>query len=160
MPQIFRKSFTACEQFAALPPTPRRKSRPPRARSSARSVAVRSMASRSKRPRISAASARCCLTNSVIPVLCHPERSEGPGGTGGAQTLPPRFLATLGMTSRLHSHHDPTVVSRKLLIATVATAVFVVVELIAGVAANSLALIGDAFHNFTDTLALLLALVA
>src|SRR6266568_1106313 len=65
MPQIFRKSFTACEQFAALPPTPRRKSRPPRSRRSARSVAVRSMASRSKRPRISAASCRCCLTNSI-----------------------------------------------------------------------------------------------
>src|SRR6266498_3371902 len=29
---------------------------------------------------------------------CHPERSEGPGGAGGAQTLPPRSLATLGMT--------------------------------------------------------------
>jgi cobalt-zinc-cadmium efflux system protein len=57
-------------------------------------------------------------------------------------------------------HHDPAVVSRKLLIATIATAVFVVVELIAGIAANSLALVGDAFHNFTDTLALLLALLA
>jgi len=31
--------------------------------------------------------------------ICHPERSEGPGGAGGAQTLPPRSLATLGMTS-------------------------------------------------------------
>jgi cobalt-zinc-cadmium efflux system protein len=59
----------------------------------------------------------------------------------------------------MHSH-DPAVVSRKLLIATIATAVFVVVELIAGIAANSLALVGDAFHNFTDTLALVLALVA
>jgi cobalt-zinc-cadmium efflux system protein len=59
----------------------------------------------------------------------------------------------------MHSH-DPAVVSRKLLIATIATALFVVVELIAGFAANSLALIGDALHNFTDTLALLLALVA
>lgn len=58
-----------------------------------------------------------------------------------------------------HTHHA-TDLSRKLLIATVATALFVVVELIAGFAANSLALIGDALHNFTDTLALLLALVA
>jgi cobalt-zinc-cadmium efflux system protein len=61
------------------------------------------------------------------------------------------------MTS-MHTHS--TDVSRKLLIATVATALFVVVELIAGLAANSLALVGDAFHNFTDTLALVLALVA
>src|ERR1051326_162208 len=59
----------------------------------------------------------------------------------------------------MHSH-DPAVVSRKLLIATIATALFVVIELIAGVAASSLALVGDALHNFTDTLALLLALVA
>ncbi|HKS24580.1 MAG TPA: cation diffusion facilitator family transporter [Thermoanaerobaculia bacterium] len=56
-----------------------------------------------------------------------------------------------------HAHRD---VSRKLLIATIATAVFVVVELIAGIVANSLALVGDAIHNFTDTLALVLALVA
>jgi len=59
----------------------------------------------------------------------------------------------------MHSH-DRAVVSRKLLIATIATAVFVVIELIAGLVANSLALVGDALHNFTDTLALLLALVA
>jgi cobalt-zinc-cadmium efflux system protein len=57
----------------------------------------------------------------------------------------------------MHAHHD---VSRKLLIATIATAAFVVVELIAGIAAHSLALVGDAFHNFTDTLALVLALMA
>ena len=51
-------------------------------------------------------------------------------------------------------------VSRKLLIASIATFVFVLLELAAGFFANSLALIGDAFHNFTDTLALLLALFA
>ena len=51
-------------------------------------------------------------------------------------------------------------VSRKLLLASIATFVFVLVELGAGVFANSLALIGDALHNFTDTLALLLALFA
>jgi len=39
----------------------------------------------------------------------------------------------------------------------VATAVFVVVEFIAGIQAHSLALISDAGHNFTDALALLLA---
>jgi hypothetical protein len=31
-------------------------------------------------------------------LLCHPEHSEGPGGAGGAQTLPSRPLATLGVT--------------------------------------------------------------
>ena len=51
-------------------------------------------------------------------------------------------------------------VSRKLLIASIATFVFVLLELGAGIFASSLALIGDALHNFTDTLALLLALFA
>lgn len=55
-----------------------------------------------------------------------------------------------------HAH----VVSRKLFIASIATFVFVLLELGAGVLASSLALIGDALHNFTDTLALLLALFA
>jgi cobalt-zinc-cadmium efflux system protein len=61
------------------------------------------------------------------------------------------------------SHHHPTggaATSRKLLIASIATAAFVVVEIVIGIRANSLALIGDALHNITDTLALLLALFA
>src|SRR5216684_1188851 len=40
------------------------------------------------------------------------------------------------------------------------SAVFVAVEVTVGIRANSLALIGDALHNVTDTLALLLALFA
>ena len=58
-----------------------------------------------------------------------------------------------------HAHHSNTV-SRKLSVATVATMLFVGVQLAAGLAANSLALIGDALHNFTDGVALALALVA
>ena len=56
-------------------------------------------------------------------------------------------------------HHDHSV-SRKLVIASAATIVFVVVELAIGLWSGSLALIGDAVHNFTDSLALLLALFA
>ena len=52
-----------------------------------------------------------------------------------------------------HAHH----VSRKLIIASVATLAFVAIELAIGSFADSLALVGDALHNFTDTLALLLA---
>lgn len=62
-----------------------------------------------------------------------------------------------------HHHHSAAELpslSRKLLIATIATMLFVIVELFAGWMANSLALIGDAVHNFTDTLALALALIA
>jgi cobalt-zinc-cadmium efflux system protein len=57
-------------------------------------------------------------------------------------------------------HHHSHGVSRKLIIASIATIAFVVVELVVGLWAQSLALIGDSIHNFTDSLALLLALVA
>jgi hypothetical protein len=39
-----------------------------------------------------------CLGSALDALLCHPERSEGPGGAGGAQALPRRPLATLGVT--------------------------------------------------------------
>ncbi|MFB3776845.1 MAG: cation diffusion facilitator family transporter [Bryobacteraceae bacterium] len=54
-----------------------------------------------------------------------------------------------------HAHGLPSV--RVLKWSLAATVLFVVVELLAGVQARSLALISDAGHNFTDALALLLA---
>jgi cobalt-zinc-cadmium efflux system protein len=65
----------------------------------------------------------------------------------------------MGHNHAEHAHFSRTV-SRKLSVSTVATVLFVVVQLVVGFAANSLALIGDALHNFTDGLALGLALVA
>jgi cobalt-zinc-cadmium efflux system protein len=60
-----------------------------------------------------------------------------------------------------HHHHPPiTDVSRKLVLATVATGLFVAIEAGVGFRSNSLALVGDALHNFTDALALVLALAA
>jgi len=56
----------------------------------------------------------------------------------------------------VHSHHSGGT-GRILWWSLVATAVFVVVEFIAGIQAHSLALLSDAGHNFTDALALLLA---
>src|SRR6266550_1204320 len=64
------------------------------------------------------------------------------------------------MSDHHHHHETGAIVSRKLMIASIATAVFVAVEVTVGIRANSLALIGDALHNVTDTLALLLALFA
>ncbi|HVT04054.1 MAG TPA: cation diffusion facilitator family transporter [Thermoanaerobaculia bacterium] len=59
-----------------------------------------------------------------------------------------------------HQHQHLPAVGLKLLLATAATLLFVGVEVGVGVAANSLALIGDALHNFTDALALVVALSA
>jgi cobalt-zinc-cadmium efflux system protein len=59
-----------------------------------------------------------------------------------------------------HHHQHQGDVSRKLVIATIATGLFVVIEGGVGFASNSLALVGDALHNFTDALALVLALTA
>ncbi len=56
-----------------------------------------------------------------------------------------------------HHHHD---VSRKLTIATAANLLVVAAEVLVGVRAGSLALIGDALHNLTDAVALLIALFA
>jgi cobalt-zinc-cadmium efflux system protein len=57
----------------------------------------------------------------------------------------------------VHSHCQGGGTGRILWWSLVATAVFVVVEFIAGIQAHSLALLSDAGHNFTDALALLLA---
>ncbi len=60
-----------------------------------------------------------------------------------------------------HGHHAPgSQLSRKLIAAAIATILFVFAELAVGLYANSLALIGDAFHNFTDAIALGIALFA
>jgi len=62
----------------------------------------------------------------------------------------------------MHHHHDPQprAVTRKLVISSIATMVFVLLELGAGIYSSSLSLIGDALHNFTDALALIIALIA
>lgn len=57
-----------------------------------------------------------------------------------------------------HAHHGS--VSRKLVAASIFTALFVVIELGVGWYAHSLALVGDALHNVTDALALIIALIA
>lgn len=62
-----------------------------------------------------------------------------------------------------HSHghsHTAGANERSLMIALGLTTTFLVVELVAGVLTQSLALISDAAHMFTDTAALAIALVA
>jgi cobalt-zinc-cadmium efflux system protein len=56
--------------------------------------------------------------------------------------------------------HDGTDSERRVLLALILTAGFMVVEVIGGLAAGSLALLADAGHMLTDTLSLALAFVA
>jgi cobalt-zinc-cadmium efflux system protein len=58
----------------------------------------------------------------------------------------------------LHSHHHHGSQSGRVLVwSLIATAIFVAIEVVAGLRAHSLALLSDAGHNATDALALLLA---
>ena len=61
------------------------------------------------------------------------------------------------MHSHAHSHQGAT--GKVLQWSLAATSIFVVVEIVAGIQAHSLALLSDAGHNFTDAGALLLALI-
>lgn len=58
-----------------------------------------------------------------------------------------------------HQHHERRKLGRKLGWATALTVLFFGGELGVGIYANSLALIGDAFHNVTDAIALTLAML-
>jgi cobalt-zinc-cadmium efflux system protein len=59
--------------------------------------------------------------------------------------------------SHHHAHHEASATTRAFALSVGLNAVFVVVELVAGNMANSLALIADAIHNLGDVLALLVA---
>ncbi|HST80000.1 MAG TPA: cation diffusion facilitator family transporter [Verrucomicrobiae bacterium] len=61
----------------------------------------------------------------------------------------------------MHAHpHSHRITSRALRYSLVATSLYVVVTLVAGLRAHSLALLSEAGHNVTDVLALLLSWVA
>ncbi|MEJ2129249.1 MAG: cation diffusion facilitator family transporter [Woeseiaceae bacterium] len=57
-----------------------------------------------------------------------------------------------------HHHHDSNM--RRVLIALVITGAFMIVEVVGGILSGSLALLADAGHMLTDTMALALAAVA
>jgi cobalt-zinc-cadmium efflux system protein len=58
-----------------------------------------------------------------------------------------------GAGGHVHSHGVATNMGGKLVVALVLTSLFVIGEFIAGLIANSLALVSDAGHNLTDALA-------
>ncbi len=65
------------------------------------------------------------------------------------------------MHSHNHNHHHHHQGTGKILQwSSAVTVLFVIVEIIAGIRAHSLALLADAGHNFTDALALVLAAIA
>ena len=57
-----------------------------------------------------------------------------------------------------HAHHDSNM--RRVTIALILTGTFMIVEVVGGILASSLALLADAGHMLTDTMALALAAVA
>jgi cobalt-zinc-cadmium efflux system protein len=57
----------------------------------------------------------------------------------------------------MHTHPAPGSTNKRLLLSLIITLLFVIVEAVAGYAANSLALLTDAAHNLTDVLALALS---
>lgn len=59
-----------------------------------------------------------------------------------------------------HDHAGATTNSRKLMFALALTGTFLIAEVIAGLVFNSLALLSDAAHMFTDAAALAIALIA
>lgn len=59
-----------------------------------------------------------------------------------------------------HDHASATTNSRRLTIALALTSTFLIAEVVAGFVFNSLALLSDAAHMFTDAAALAIALVA
>jgi cobalt-zinc-cadmium efflux system protein len=61
------------------------------------------------------------------------------------------------MENHSHHHHDP---SNRLLISILLNGLITIAEIAGGILSNSLALISDAIHNLSDTLALMLAWVA
>ena len=59
-----------------------------------------------------------------------------------------------------HNHNHESESGRSLLLATLLNVFITVVEIIGGIMANSLALLSDALHNLSDTIAILLAYIA
>jgi len=57
-----------------------------------------------------------------------------------------------------HHHHKST--EKNLVISIILNGIIVAGELIAGILSNSLALISDALHNFSDLISLVLSLIA
>ena len=69
----------------------------------------------------------------------------------------PRGSRPAQQRSPVHSHTHANTTGRKLQFSLWITVVFIVVEFVAGMKADSLALLSDAGHNFTDAFALGLA---
>jgi len=57
-------------------------------------------------------------------------------------------------------HHHHSTIQKNLIISILLNTLIVIAEIIAGIFSNSLALISDALHNFSDLLTLVLSLTA
>jgi len=58
------------------------------------------------------------------------------------------------------AHHHHEVSGKKLFITIILNAIITISEIVGGIFANSLALLSDALHNFSDVMALIIAYIA
>ena len=91
------------------------------------------------------------VTSELVPAL----RATGPGRRGGLRLADPEYaehVAHEHAHGHAHHHHGPAADAdrRWLMVALGIIATFMVVEVVAGVLADSLALLSDAAHMLTD----------
>jgi len=60
----------------------------------------------------------------------------------------------------MHHHHHHSTIQKNLILSILLNSIIVAGEITGGILSNSLALVSDALHNFSDLLTLLVSLVA
>jgi len=60
----------------------------------------------------------------------------------------------------MHHHHQHSTIQKNLILSILLNSIIVAGEIIAGILSNSLALVSDALHNFSDLITLLVSLAA
>src|SRR6476661_2555374 len=124
MPAIFLKSFTACDAFAALPPTPSTNSRPCWSLTSARIAAIRSVAAVSRVLTICCTSTKKSCEKLMMVLLSRKGSAPDPVFPPGNRSrktalllhLPPNRLsrASAGKRSQDRKAHLPADLQRRI----------------------------------------------
>ncbi len=98
--------------------------------------------------------------SSAVRIVPHAFAIPGWMQTNGARCAPIHLCHTIARKMGLHALTHSRSANWAVKIALVVTVALVTLEFVAGTLAHSLALIGDAWHNFTDVPALVLSWIA